>query len=161
MLVIHFFELPILLVKMRYVMHRSGFSGHSSCTKLLFVSLDGSQAVSCWHQSESHMATCGSRQSWSSCIAKDDNERSVGQGAIQVSVKHIVVVDWLSMTHLRRQCLAGRPHASLELPKTVQSPCCHRSFTVPSPCDCNHSVTILSPWFCRKMHAVPMLRLLQ
>ncbi len=34
-------------------------------------------------------------------------------------VKHYVVVDWLSMTHLERQCLAGCPHASLELPKDL------------------------------------------
>ena len=62
------------------------------------------------------MATYGSQQRCSSCIAKDDDEASVGQDAMQVSVKHYVV-DWLSMTQSERQCLAGRPHASLELPK--------------------------------------------
>ncbi len=63
-------------------------------------------------------------QRCSSCIAScptdasDDNEASVGQDAMQVSVKHYVV-DWLSMTQSERQCLAGRPHASLELPKDL------------------------------------------
>ena len=101
---------------MYYVMHRSGFSRHSTYAKLPFVSLNGSQAVSCWEQSESHLATYASQQRCSSCIAKDDNEASVGQDAMQVSIKHYVVVDWLSMTNQGRQCLAGCPHASLELP---------------------------------------------
>ena len=102
-------------------MHRSGFSRHSTFAKLPFVSLNDSQAVSCWTQSESHLATYASQQRCSSCIAKDDNESSVGQDAMQVSITHYVVVDWPSMTNQGRQCLAGCPHASPELPKDFSS----------------------------------------
>ena len=73
--------------------------------------------MSCCEQGESHLATYASQQRCSSCIARDDNEASVGQDAMQVSIKHYVIVDWLSMTNQGRQCLAGCPHASLELPK--------------------------------------------
>ncbi len=68
-------------------------------------------------------ACCTLKRKCLTCIAKDDNESSVGQDTMQVSEKHYVVVDWLSMTQSERQCLAGRPHASLELPKHLSMWC--------------------------------------
>jgi len=54
-----------------------------------------------------------------------------------------VIVDWLSMTQISRQCLAGCLHASLELPKDLSM--CHDDMLVVGNVELNLAAVLHNP----------------